>query len=446
MKGAAAIDDHAQLIAQIEKHGGKSYDLADHKAFLAVYDQFLDRHNFRAAFPTASALFQSIGRRAYESWAQYVENIRICDAVDYATISGWESTAIENHSGIVDNFRDYKSDPKVLADSLLPIRPVAKQRQIAVALGAPAYFDLYLLNDTGRPVSGQLTFSITDPSGKETRIAQFDAPRFVADQLSYLIAENVATAPLNAEGIWRTSLRLSSAPQSTHARDIYVVNPKSAAPRLIRVGVSGLPFSISHQLTDLPGVAIEPFTAAGKYDVVVASAPTKVETAAVGTDDVGADKRAAALAESMLAPEVLAAFQAGTPLFIVCTNDGQAAGVGKQLAAAGILKFDGMVGASRASWMGTWYFVRQHPVYAGLPANRAMSIEYQVRGNDSNGLLVDAPDLEIIAAYSRDHELRIGAGTFALKTSNSRLVFHRITGMHPVFHQRLLANAIHYLA
>jgi hypothetical protein len=446
MKGAAAIDDHQQLIAQIEKHGGKSYDLADHQACLAVYDEFLDRHNFRAAFPTASALFQSIGRRAYESWAQYMENVRICDAVDYSTISGWESTAIENHSGIVDNFRDYKSDPKVLADSLLPIRPVAKQKQIAVALGSPAQFDLYLLNDTGRPVTGQLTFTITDPSGQETRIAQFDAPQYVPDQLSYLIAQEVATALLNTEGTWRTSLKLSSAPQSTHVRDIYVVNTKPAPPKPVHAGVAGLPKSIAAQLANLPGLTIEPFAATRKYDVIVASAPTPVETAAVTTDDVGADKRTAALAESALAPEVLAAFQSGTPLFIVCTNDGQAAGVGKQLAAAGILKFDGMIGASRASWMGTWYFVRQHPVYAGLPTNRAMSIEYQVRGSDSNGLLVDAPNFEVIAAYSRDHELRIGAGTFALKTSNSRLVLHRITGMHPVFLQRLLANAIHYLA
>jgi hypothetical protein len=451
MKGAAAIDDHQQLIAQIRKHGGKSYDLADHQELLAVYEKFLDRHGFRAAFPRASDLFQSIGRRAYESWAQYMENIRICDAVDYATISGWESTAMENHSGIVDNFRDFKSDPKVLADSLLPIRPVAKQKQIAVALGGRAQFDLYLLNDTGRPVTGQLTFTIADPNGKVTRIAGFDAPKHTPDQFSYLIAESVETAPLESEGVWRASLALSTpalsrTPVAAHHCDIYVVNGKPAPPKPIRVGVSGLTKSIASQLANLPGLTIEPFTPGKRCDVIVASAPAAAETAAVTTDDVGADKRSGALAESALAPEVLAAFQSGTPLFVVCTNDGQAAGVGRQLAAAGILKFEGMVGASRASWMGTWYFVRRHPIYAGLPTDRAMSIEYQVRGSDSNGFLVDAPGIEVIAAYSRDHERRIGAGTFALKTANSRLVVHRITGMHPVFHQRLLANAIHYLA
>jgi hypothetical protein len=91
MKGAASIDDHQRLIAQIEKHGGKSYDLADHRELLSVYESFLDRHGFRAAFPTASHLFQSIGRRAYESWAQFMENIRICDEKAWSTISAASS-------------------------------------------------------------------------------------------------------------------------------------------------------------------------------------------------------------------------------------------------------------------------------------------------------------------------------------------------------------------
>jgi hypothetical protein len=105
-----------------------------------------------------------------------------------------------------------------------------------------------------------------------------------------------------------------------------------------------------------------------------------------------------------------------------------------------------MVGASRASWMGTWYFVRRHPIYAGLPVDRAMSIEYQVRSSDSNGFIVDGPGVEIVAAYSRDHDRKIGAGTFVARKGAGKLVLHRICAMHPVFHRRLLANAIQYLA
>jgi hypothetical protein len=130
MKGAASIDDHSALIKQIMKHGGHSYDLIDHQQILAAYNAFLDKWGFRKAFPTTSDLFQSIGRRAYESWGQFLENIRICDVNDYATISGWESTAMEDHSGLVDNFRDFKSNPDPIRHSLLSVRPVAKQKAL----------------------------------------------------------------------------------------------------------------------------------------------------------------------------------------------------------------------------------------------------------------------------------------------------------------------------
>ena len=41
--------------------------------------------------------------------------------------------------------------------------------------------------------------------------------------------------------------------------------------------------------------------------------------------------------------------------------------------------------------MGNWYFVREHPIYAGLPVNQAMGIHYQAKGRQSNGLLVEGP-------------------------------------------------------
>jgi hypothetical protein len=95
--------------------------------------------------------------------------------------------------------------------------------------------------------------------------------------------------------------------------------------------------------------------------------------------------------------------------------------------------------------MGTWFFVRKHPVYDGLPVDRAMSIEYQVKGSDSNGLIVSGDGIEIIAAYSRDHDRKIGAGTFTWSGHGRKLLFHRITEMHCVFHRRLLSNGIQYL-
>ena len=464
MKGAASIDDHAALIKQIMKHGGHSYDLADHQEILAAYEKFLDKWGFRKAFPTASDLFQSIGRRAYQSWGQFLENIRVCDVNDYATISGWESTAIEDHSGLVDNFRDFKSNPEPIRNSLLPVRPVAKQKALVAAVGDKVVFDLYLLNDSNRPAPGKLAFSITDPKGTSHPIAAYDAPAFVKDQLSYLIKANVSSPALDQEGVWTTHFSLGGEDESAHMQAIWVVDPtprRFSNPDMVRRGPSekmterlvadlsvatlGLSDEMLAQLAPIPGLVLSPFAPGQRYDLIIASPPTEKPTDTVSTDDVGADRRSRSIPPTKFPTEIIAAFNSGTPLFALCTNDGQATGAGAQLAAAAGFRFDGLVGSSRASWMGTWFFVRRHPVYAGLPVDRAMSIEYQVKGSDSNGLIVDGDGLEIIAAYSRDHDRKIGAGTFTYAGQGRKLLFHRITQMHHVFHRRLLSNGIQFL-
>jgi hypothetical protein len=80
-----------------------------------------------------------------------------------------------------------------------------------------------------------------------------------------------------------------------------------------------------------------------------------------------------------------------------------------------------------------------------MPADQAMSIHYQVKGSGSNGWLVEGDNLEIVAAYSRDHDRNIGAGTFVARKDGNRLVVHRIADMHPVLLQRFMANALAWL-
>jgi beta-galactosidase len=134
----------------------------------------------------------------------------------------------------------------------------------------------------------------------------------------------------------------------------------------------------------------------------------------------------------------------GTPLAIPHANT-LSDGVAKQLAAAGAFSYNGTVGDFRAPWMGNWYFVRNHPLYEGLPADQVMGIHYQAKGRQSNGLLVDGPNVEIVAAYSRDHDRNIGAGTFTAKLGSTKILFHRIPDFTAPLQKRFLANAIHWL-
>jgi hypothetical protein len=460
MEGTAVCDNHSLIVQQIESRAfggnGKTYDLADHLAVRESTERFLDRWGFRRAFPTASALFRSIGEKCYASWQQYMENARINDALDFAVISGWESTAVENHSGIVDNMRNHKGDPALIADTLRPVRPVAKQHHLCHAVGESAVFDLYLLNDTTRPVTGTLIFTMTDPAGVVTNLGQWPALAHVADQFSYTLATAFQTPALTREGIYTFRFALDSDPAAAFTRQIWVANAAPKFSRKLSVALSGVLATTRRQLSALPGLDVSDFAEGQHYDLIIAGGVVKGSRLdrAIG-EETGLDplpSKTSAPSDQILGriPDaVLAAVQQGTPLLAIVPDDLLADGVAKQLAALGAFTYSGQVGDTRAPWMGNWLFVRQHPTFAGLPADRTLGVHYQARGKAANGLVVERapgrPDLEVICGYSRDHDRRLGAASFLCTVGSARVLVHRAPSFNPPLQQRWLANAVAHL-
>jgi hypothetical protein len=481
MEGCATPDNHSLMLHQLADPKGtgignqppnQSYDLKDHQEIVAAYDAFLDKWGFRAAFLATEKLWTSLGKKCYDTWQNYLENARISDELDFAAISGWESTVIENHSGIVDNLRNFKSDPTPISATLLPVRPVAKQRAACTALGETATFDLYLLNDTDRAATGTLTFSAVTPSGKLIKFAEFPAPEWKRDQFSYLVKEAFVTPMLDEEGMYRFRFAISSAPMATQTKETWVTRteyrvarPCPPADAMIsgpcdrywpRVAVAGIAPALQKQLATLMGRAPEPFVPGEKFDVIVsgglvtgaAATQNAGDTTGLEAQPSGAAARPAVQA-GVLADGILEAVRAGTPLLAIPQTDALSDGVAKQLAAAGAFTYSGAVGDVRAPWMGNWYFVRKHPVYDGLPVDQAMGIHYQAKGQAANGLVIDrAPggaEVEIVAAYSRDHSRVIGAGTFTTKLGAGKVLYHRVPEMQPVMQARFLANALRWL-
>jgi hypothetical protein len=464
MEGCARPDNHPLMVHQItetyKKYGGTSYDLDDHKEIIAGYEKFIAKWGFRSAFPTAESLFLALGRTEYESWQNYLENARISDDLDFAVISGWESTAIENHSGIVDNLRNFKSNPKLIASSLLPIRPIAKQRALCIEQGQPATFDLFLANDTSTPATGTLTFNMITPSGQRTDLLTLPAPTQTPDVFTYLLREAFTTPPLTEEGLYRFKFSISSSPLSTQTKELWVAGLEKIirCNASQRIGVVSITPAFRKQLQHLDGPGcfdIAEFSGGQHYDLIITAGLTTTSTttqSAGETTGLEANPINAVQTTTVpghIDPAILEAVRAGTPLLCIPQADSLSEGCAQQLAAAGCFTYHGTVGDFRAPWMGNWYFGRQHPIFAGLPTNAALGTFYQIPGRQSNGLLIDrapnAPAPEILIAYSRDHDRNIGAGTFTTQLGKGRILYHRTPDFHPVLQQRFLANAIHWL-
>jgi len=461
MEGCAVADNHALMVHQIETRqfggSGSSYDLNDHREITAAYDRFFDRWGFRRAFPTSEKFFSLLGDKCYESWQQYLENIRICDEVDFAAISGWESTSIENHSGIVDNLRNFKGNPELIASSLQPIRPVAKQHALCYAMGDSAVFDLYLLNDTGQMPAGKLRLEMVDPGKNRTTLSSWEMPKRTTDQFSYTIARDVKTPALLHPGVYRFHFICEGAATATCVREIWVAGEaKVTSRRKLRVAVSGALTSLEKQLHSIGEVEVLPFVAGGKYDAIVASGVvpgSKLDRQIGEETGLEAPPVAGATTEpevaGRFAPEVLAAVQAGTPLLAVVPDDFLADGVAKQLAALGAFTYRGQVGHTRAPWMGNWLFVRQHPTFANMPTDRVLGVHYQAQGKLANGLLIErAPsgvEPEVIMGYSRDHDRNVGAASFVCRVGTTPVLVHRSPEFSAPLQAQWLANALSFL-
>ncbi|MEM9964192.1 MAG: sugar-binding domain-containing protein [Asticcacaulis sp.] len=449
MQGCAVADNHVKMVADILASGGKSYDLEDHKVIVENTSAYLDRWGFRKAFPTTESLFLSVGRKAYEGWQNYMENIRIGNEVDIAAISGWETTAIENHSGIVDNLRYFKANPDLIRVSLQPVRPVAKQRRLVYAAGEVAELDIYLLNDTNAAVSGELKLSLVTPDGKVTDIATYPAPAFKVDVFSYLLAENVRTPALTQGGINKIRLELKGHP--VFERDLWVVDVKPQFPRRLKVGLSGVSRSFRAQLNGISGVAFEDFKAGVRYDAVIASGlkADEIERRDIaektGHEAQPKKDEKPVLVLGELPADVLQAVQGGTPLLAYVPEDGLAEGVAKQLEGLGLFSYQGRVGNLRAPWMGNWNYLRAHALFDGIPADQATSVWHQVEGEPSNGLLIEGLGLEVVAAYSRDHDRHNGAATFTAQSGGMKVVFQRLPDMVAPLQTRFLINAINWM-
>ena len=261
--------------------------------------------------------------------------------------------------------------------------------------------------------------------------------------------------------MYRFKFALSSAPSATQTKEIWVAEKPLRALLGVpyRVAVSGISETLRKQLTLIDGgysLGIQEFVPGRKYDVIIsggvvtgaATAQNAGETTGQEAPPVrGAPRRPQQ--PGALAEGIIEAVKAGTPLLAIPQTDALSDGVAKQLAAAGAFTYNGAVGDLRAPWMGNWYFVRKHALYEGMLVDQAMGIHYQARGNESNGLLVErAPggaEVEIVAAYSRDHSRQIGAGTFTTRLGAGKIVYQRVPELQPVLQMRFLSNALKWL-
>lgn len=459
--GAATPDDYDHLVQSFDGAHPTGYELEDDKQVLAAYHTFLDKYGFRTAYPTDSSLFQAIGYRTYYFWKRIIEQSRFDNTMDGLVVSGWESTTIDNHSGLVDNHRFFKSDPKVIAAATKPELLVTQPRRVIVAKGEKATVDIFLINETDRKGAQTLRILAKSPDGATIYSVSRTVAAIGGDTFGQLLAQQV-DIPADHEGILTIQATLTpvKAGATTLSRtdQIEVVDVKGG-PLLRRIAVLENGNEVSSTLKATFDISTTKYSELpyDRHVDAILFAPKAVNNDRNSSPQIPDDVVRRALDRVK---------NDGTRLVLWPDDNFRAENFVRQLREAQVIKGGESVGNLNAPWFGSWQFVRKHWLLDGLPADCAMDWRYGVSafggpswlkdspgGSVTDGYLVDADGIEVAIGFGADHSTKVGASGFVVPYGKGQVILVSLPqqvrsltegdfALSTVIAKRLLGNAL----
>ena len=183
----------------LDKSPNAGWDGALYNEEYSDFANYFSNKKLSSGFSTLDALTSAMGAISLEHQGRKIENARINNIADGYAVNGWESEILENHSGIVDCYRNPKADPAILAYYNQPLYIAVKTRQQVVEIPGSFVADFYIVNE--KNVNGEKTLqvSVKSPDGKV--IFSKDIPVIVSggDVYGELLAKGVEI-PVQAKG------------------------------------------------------------------------------------------------------------------------------------------------------------------------------------------------------------------------------------------------------
>ncbi|MFL9483898.1 sugar-binding domain-containing protein [Chitinophagaceae bacterium LWZ2-11] len=471
MLGAGAPDNYDQLVHSFDKQHPHGYELEDAQKVLKGYHDFIDKYGFRKAFPTDSSLFTAIGYRTYYFWKRIIEQSRMDNINDYLVISGWESTTIDNHSGLVDNHRFFKADPAIIKEACKPEILVIQPRHMIVAKGDKEIVDFFIINETNRTGNYALDVNVKRPDGSVFFTTRRDVVIKGADIYGQLLADSIVFSA-DAEGPVKIEAKLTSKIDTkntlNNSDEINVVNLNNL-PCLKEVAVMETEDEVSKTLQNTLHVVPSRFPdvpATKHLDAIVIATKTTRGSLFEQSDKPKQGESILNISTQQFDDALARVKNEGTRLVLLPDNDNAAEAFAKALAAKGVVQYNGRAGNLNAPWFGSWFFVRKHWLLAGLPVDCAMDWRYGIsafggpdwltetpKGANTNGLMLDGKGIDVAVGYGADHNPRVGISGCVITYGKGEIVLYCLPQMvrslqsnefatNTIVGKKLLANAL----
>lgn len=356
--GAIGTPPRLQLIRDEILKTGKNigWESASYLQWYDAYDQFLtNTPGFRQAFPTVDALTTAMGNTAYYYQGRAIENVRLNNTADGYAVNGWESMMLENHSGIVDNYRNPKGDVQLIARYNRPVYVAVKLTRKVLGVSDTARADCYLINEINLKGKYKLRVQATDESGKVVFSKTLAVKASGGSTYGELLTAGLPIVPANAG---YTTVRAELLSGST------VVATGDDQLFAVRLNTAGLP--ATGMVADTSGVLSGYLKSVGvnSFKEFKSGRPVGdyLLVGAFNPQQTG----------NPLVTDILEWVNEGHTLIVVNNIDRWAT----HLARKEVVDYRGSKELG-TSWYGGNYFVKSHPLFAGLPQACVFNWEYQ---------------------------------------------------------------------
>ena len=355
--GAIGTPPRLQLIRdEILKSGRTTgWEAADYLHWYDAYNNFLKTSGFDNAFPDVDALTTAMGNVSYYYQGRIIENIRINNINDGYAINGWESMKWENHSGIVDNYRNLKGNPDLIARYNRPLYVAVKTNWKVLAAGDTATVDFFIVNEKDVKGKYMLRASLTDKDDQKITTAEWPVTVTGGTVYGELLHAGWKI-PVNSEGYFTVKAELLKGKETVCDGDEQLF--------AVKMDFSGV--TTDGMIADASG-ALSNFMKSFGFHLSEYRGGTPVgKYLLVGDFDPPQSQWGSGISE------IMEWVYTGNKLIIV-GNPGR---WGEFLADKEVLDYRGskILGTS---WYGGNFFAKEHPLLTGLPINCAFNWEYQ---------------------------------------------------------------------
>ncbi|MDA0349474.1 MAG: PA14 domain-containing protein [Verrucomicrobia bacterium] len=229
-EGAVGVPPRLQLINDYYKTAGNhnGWDGADYIKWFNAFDGYLKQKGLKNL--TVDDVTIGMGNIQYYYHGRMIENAKINDLIDGYVINGWECEKMENHSGIVDSFRNYKGNPDIIRRYTRPVYVAIKARNKVTHISDTIDVDFYIVNEWILHGDYMLEVDLVDPVGKVVKQDRW--PVSVSrERLGTLVKEKTPFALSEGPGYYTIHARLidkNGTQQADGMEMLFAVDWKSA--------------------------------------------------------------------------------------------------------------------------------------------------------------------------------------------------------------------------